>query len=97
MKRMGFLGPQGTHSEAAALYLQSRLPGPVELQAFPDIYAAMQAVAAGRIDGFVHEEPVLAWESQAVGGVALAPLRFALSISSRTRAFAASACGSFAA
>lgn len=50
MKRMGFLGPQGTHSEAAALYLQSRLPGPVELQAFPDIYAAMQAVAAGRSD-----------------------------------------------
>ena len=26
MRTMGFLGPQGTHSEAAAIFLQARLP-----------------------------------------------------------------------
>ena len=50
MRTMGFLGPQGTHSEAAAIFLQARLPEPTELEAYPDIYAAMQAVAEGRCD-----------------------------------------------
>ena len=50
MESMGFLGPQGTHSEAAALYLQSLLPAPVQLIAFPEIYMAMQAVEEGQVD-----------------------------------------------
>ncbi len=50
MEKMGFLGPQGTHSEAAAIYLASQVPEPLELQAFPDIYAAMQAVASADVD-----------------------------------------------
>ncbi len=50
MKRLGFLGPQGTHSEAAALYLKRVLAEPNELIAFADIYSAMQAVAEGKLD-----------------------------------------------
>ena len=44
MERLGFLGPQGTHSEAAALYLNDLCAKPYSLQAFADIYTAMQAV-----------------------------------------------------
>ena len=50
MERLGFLGPQGTHSEAAALYLNDLCAKPYSLQAFADIYTAMQAVEAGTID-----------------------------------------------
>lgn len=50
METMGFLGPQGTHSEAAAIYLNGLLPSPVKLVAYPEIYSAMQAVAEGGVD-----------------------------------------------
>lgn len=50
MRIMGFLGPQGTHSEAAALYLNAQLPEKRKLAAYPEIYAAMQAVVNGEID-----------------------------------------------
>ena len=49
MERLGFLGPQGTHSEAAALYLNDLCAKPYSLQAFADIYTAMQAVEAGDV------------------------------------------------
>ena len=47
---MGFLGPQGTHSEAAAIHLNGLLSAPVELVACPEIYSAMQGVADGELD-----------------------------------------------
>ena len=50
MKKMGFLGPQGTHSEAAALYLRGLLAEDLELIAYPEIYSVMQAVAEGEVD-----------------------------------------------
>ncbi len=50
MEKMGFLGPPGTHSEAAALYLNGLLPQPAELAAYPEIFAAMQAVADGEVE-----------------------------------------------
>lgn len=50
MKRMGFLGPLGTHSEAAALYLQSKLHEDTELIPYGDIYSVIQAVAKGEVD-----------------------------------------------
>jgi polar amino acid transport system substrate-binding protein len=46
------------------------------VERFPSVLAGLQAVASGRIDAFVHDEPVLAWERGTVGNVALAPLRF---------------------
>lgn len=49
-KTMGVLGPKGTHSEAAASYLNSRLPEPCELVTVPDLYECLQEVAAGRLD-----------------------------------------------
>lgn len=50
MTTMGFLGPQGTHSEAAALYLNGILPEAATLQGYPDIFSAMHAVAEGGIE-----------------------------------------------
>jgi prephenate dehydratase len=50
MEKMGFLGPPGTHSEAAALYLNGVLPEPAELTAYPEIFAALQAVADHKAD-----------------------------------------------
>ncbi|MBQ1469622.1 MAG: prephenate dehydratase, partial [Schwartzia sp.] len=50
MKRMGFLGPLGTHSEAAALYLREKLNEESELVPYSDIYSVMQAVAVGKLD-----------------------------------------------
>ena len=41
MKRMGFLGPLGTHSEAAALYLREKLNEESELVPYSDIYSVM--------------------------------------------------------
>lgn len=79
-------GGIGTVGELSSLQLGALADGPAigplkalgaRFETFPSVADGLEAVAAGRIDGFVHEEPVLAWESQAVGGVALAPLRFA--------------------
>lgn len=50
MKKMGVLGPLGTHSEAAAQYLSRLLPERPELLVYPDIFAVIQAVEAGEVD-----------------------------------------------
>ena len=50
MEKLGFLGPPGTHSEAAALYLNGVLPEPAELTAYPEIFVALQAVADHKAD-----------------------------------------------
>ena len=61
--RMGFLGPAGTHSEAAALWLRGYLreadtDAPVrKLVPYPDIDDVLVAVERGEIDsGFVPVE-----------------------------------------
>ncbi len=56
-KRMGILGPRGTHSEAAAVYLNELLPEPRELVICPEIYEVLQEVEDGTLDsGFVPVE-----------------------------------------
>lgn len=50
MKTMGFLGPEGTHSEAAALYLNGLLPEKCQLVPLSNIYAAIRAVEDGKVD-----------------------------------------------
>ena len=50
MKKMGVLGPLGTHSEAAAQYLSRLLPEGPELLVYPDIFAVIQAVEDGEVD-----------------------------------------------
>lgn len=50
MATLGFLGPKGTHSEEAALYLNRQRQDEWELVAYPGIYEAIQAVADGEID-----------------------------------------------
>lgn len=49
MKKMGVLGPLGTHSEAAAQYLSRLLPERPEL-VYPDIFVVIQAVEDGEVD-----------------------------------------------
>ena len=46
MQTLGFLGPRGTHSEAAAMFLCDRIGG-AELRPYPDIFSVMQAAADG--------------------------------------------------
>ena len=41
MKQMGFLGPLGTHSEAAAIYLKGMVPEKYELVSCANIYEAI--------------------------------------------------------
>ncbi len=53
MQTLGFLGPRGTHSEAAALYLRERIEGGAELRPYPDIFSVMQAVAEGEAESCV--------------------------------------------
>lgn len=48
--RMAILGPLGTHSEAAGRFLAAKLPKPVELVIYPDIFAAIQAVEEGETE-----------------------------------------------
>ncbi|MGP1585361.1 MAG: prephenate dehydratase [Schwartzia sp. (in: firmicutes)] len=50
METMGYLGPSGTHSEAAALYLAKRLGTEMALRAYPDIFSAIEGVANGEVD-----------------------------------------------
>lgn len=50
METMGFLGPVGTHSEAAAIHLNGLLAKRCRLVAYPDIYNAIRAVELGKID-----------------------------------------------
>ena len=51
MDTLGFLGPLGTHSEAAALHLNGLLDEPRELCAYPTIFQALLAVEEGQADG----------------------------------------------
>lgn len=53
LQTLGFLGPRGTHSEAAALFLRERIGGDAELRPYPDIFSVMQAVAEGETDSCV--------------------------------------------
>lgn len=48
--RMGYLGPAGTHSEAAARFLLGQQSVSAELVPFADIYAAMSATTSGQVD-----------------------------------------------
>lgn len=50
MNKMGFLGPPGTHSEAAAIYLNGLLPTGYELAPCENIYEAIHAVEQGSLD-----------------------------------------------
>lgn len=50
MKQMGFLGPLGTHSEAAALYLNSIIPEAYNLVPCKNIYEAIHRVEQGELD-----------------------------------------------
>lgn len=51
MDTLGFLGPLGTHSEAAALHLNGFLDEPRELADFPAIFQTLLAVEEGQIKG----------------------------------------------
>lgn len=50
METLGYLGPVGTHSEAAALYLNDQLEEKCELVPLANIYAAIHAVETGVVD-----------------------------------------------
>ena len=50
MQTLGFLGPSGTHSEAAAMFLTERMEGGAELRPYSDIFSVMQAAADGEVD-----------------------------------------------
>ena len=50
MKRLGILGPRGTHSEAAAVWLNAHVDEPRELVICPDIYDVLRAVEEGELD-----------------------------------------------
>ncbi|MBQ8699615.1 MAG: prephenate dehydratase [Schwartzia sp.] len=52
LQTLGFLGPRGTHSEAAALFLCGRIGG-AELRPYPDIFSVMQAAADGETDSCI--------------------------------------------
>lgn len=47
---MGILGPAGTHSEAAALYLNRQLAAPRRLVIYPDIYDVLRGVMEHEVD-----------------------------------------------
>lgn len=50
MQTLGFLGPSGTHSEAAAMFLAEKMEGGAELRPYPDIFSVMQVAADGEVD-----------------------------------------------
>ena len=50
MQTLGFLGPHGTHSEAAAMFLSERMEGGAKLCPYPDIFSVMQAAADDEVD-----------------------------------------------
>lgn len=50
METLGYLGPVGTHSEAAALYLNDQLAERCKLVPLANIYAAIHAVETGAVD-----------------------------------------------
>lgn len=50
MEKLAFLGPLGTHSEAAAVYLNGIREDKKELVPYPEIFAAVEAVVSGEAD-----------------------------------------------
>ena len=57
MEKVGILGPQGTHSEAAAVRLNEILSMPRELVIYSEIFEVFAAVESGEVDaGFVPVE-----------------------------------------
>ena len=50
MRRMGILGPRGTHSEAAASWLLENISEQRELVICPDIFEVLRAVEDGELD-----------------------------------------------
>ncbi|HAF32229.1 MAG TPA: prephenate dehydratase, partial [Anaerovibrio sp.] len=50
VETLGYLGPVGTHSEAAALYLNEQLTERCKLVPLANIYAAIHAVETGAVD-----------------------------------------------
>ena len=57
MKKMGILGPRGTHSEEAAIYFKKFLSEEIELVICHDIFEILNAVEEKKIDsGFVPVE-----------------------------------------
>ena len=57
MKKMGILGPRGTHSEEAAIYFSKNSSEKIELVIFPEIFEVLHEVENGTIDsGFVPVE-----------------------------------------
>ncbi|MBR1859398.1 MAG: prephenate dehydratase [Selenomonadaceae bacterium] len=54
---MGILGPRGTHSEAAAVYLNKVIDEPFELVIYSEIYEVLNAVESNQLDaGFIPVE-----------------------------------------
>ena len=49
-RTMGVLGPRGTHSEAAAIYLNERLTEACQLRMYADIFECLQSVEDGDVD-----------------------------------------------
>ena len=57
MKKMGILGPQGTHSEEAAIYFKNFFAEEIELVICSEIFEVLSAVEDGQLDsGFVPVE-----------------------------------------
>ena len=57
MKKLGILGPRGTHSEEAAIYFKKFLSEEIELVIFSEIFEVLHEVENGKIDsGFVPVE-----------------------------------------
>ena len=57
MERLGYLGPEGTHSEAAAVYLNKILNGKYDLVKCADIFEILHKVETSELDsGFVPVE-----------------------------------------
>ncbi len=44
---------------------------------YPDVVTGLEALRAGQIGAFVHDEPILVWLRDSVEGISIAPLRFA--------------------
>ncbi len=61
---------EGAASLAALRALGARPVG------YPDVKTGLEALAAGKIDAFVHDEPILVWLLDSVEGATIAPLRF---------------------
>lgn len=50
MEKLGFLGPEGTHSEAAAMYLSQVINKDCQMVPMANIYSAIRAVEKGQVE-----------------------------------------------